>query len=53
MNLQIMRKNHVTETEMDQYKDYDYIVRNTSKERLYSEADKIMGVEAYQEGEVI
>lgn len=46
-------KNHVTETEMDQYKDYDYIVRNTSKERLYSEADKIMGVEAYQEGEVI
>ena len=46
-------KQHVTETEMDDYTDYDYIVRNTSKERLYSEADKIMGVEKAQEGEVI
>ena len=46
-------KQHVTETEMEDYTDYDYIVRNTSKERLYSEADKIMGVEKTQEGEVI
>ena len=46
-------KQHVTETEMEDYTDYDYIVRNTSKERLYSEADKIMGVEKAQEGEVI
>lgn len=46
-------KQHVTETEMEDYTDYDYIVRNTSKERLYSEADKIMGVEEAKEGEVI
>ena len=46
-------KNHVTETEMEQYKDYDYIVRNTSKERLFSEADKIIGLEAQREGEII
>ena len=46
-------KQHVTETEMEDYTDYDYIVRNTSQERLYSEADKIMGVEKAQEGEVI
>ena len=46
-------KNHVTEVEMEEYKDYDYIVRNTSKERLFSEADKIMGLEAAKEGEII
>lgn len=46
-------KSHITETEMEQYKDYDYIVRNTSKERLYSEADKIIGVEEAREGEII
>ena len=46
-------KQHVTETEMEDYTDYDYIVRNTSKERLYSEADKIMDVEEAKEGEVI
>lgn len=46
-------KKHVTETEMEQYKDYDYIVRNTSKERLFSEADKIIGLEAQREGEII
>ena len=38
---------------MEDYTDYDYIVRNTSKERLYSEADKIMDVEEAKEGEVI
>ena len=38
---------------MEQYKDYDYIVRNTSKERLYSEADKIIGLEEAREGEII
>ena len=46
-------KKHVTETEMEEYKDYDYIVRNTSKERLFSEADKIMGLEEAKEGEVL
>lgn len=46
-------KKHVTETEMEEYKDYDYIVRNTSKERLFSEADKIMGLEEAKESEVL
>lgn len=46
-------KQHVTEIEMEEYKDYDYIVRNTSKERLFSEADKIMGLEESMEGEII
>ena len=46
-------KQHITEVEMEEYKDYDYIVRNTSKERLFSEADKIMGLEAAKEGEII
>ena len=45
-------KNHITETEMETYKKYDYIVRNTSKERLFSEADKIIGLEA-NKGEII
>ncbi len=51
--LSLEEKNHITELELDEYKNYDYIVRNTSKERLFSEADKIMGVEAGLEGEVI
>ena len=51
--LSISEKNHVTETEMEDYKDYDYLVRNTSKERLFDEADKIMGIEEANEGEII
>lgn len=46
-------KKHITEIEMEDYNDYDYIVHNTSKEKLYLEADKIMGLEAKVEGEVI
>ena len=38
---------------MEQYKNYDYIVRNTSKERLFSEADKIIALEKQEEGEII
>lgn len=52
-HLSISEKNHVTETEMEEYKDYDYLVRNTSKERLFDEADKIMGIEEANEGEII
>ena len=46
-------KRHVTEIEMDDYQDYDYVVRNTSKERLYLEADRIMKAEENEEGEVL
>lgn len=46
-------KQHITETEMEQYKNYDYIVRNTSKERLFSEADKIIALEEREKGEII
>ena len=31
---------------MDNYKDYDYVVNNTTKEELYKEADKIMDIES-------
>lgn len=45
-------KKHITETEMEEYSDYDYIVRNTSKDRLLEEADKIIGIEeALDKGE--
>ena len=43
---------HITDTEMEEYSDYDYIVRNTSKDRLLEEADKIIGIEeALDKGE--
>lgn len=44
-------KNHVTEIDMEHYKEYDYVVHNGSKEQLFLEADKIMEKES--EGEVI
>lgn len=46
-------KKHITEVEMEHYKNYDYIVRNTSKERLFLEADKIIELESQVEGEII
>lgn len=46
-------KKHITETEMEQYKSYDYIVRNTSKERLFLEADKIIALENQGGSEII
>ena len=47
-----VEKGHVTENEVDRYREYDYIVRNTSKERLLKEAAKIIHSEE-MEGEVI
>ena len=47
-----VEKGHVTENEVDRYREYDYIVRNTSKERLLKEAAKIIHLEE-MEGEVI
>lgn len=44
--LTLKEKEHITETDMENYKDYDYVVRNTTKEELYKEADKIMDIES-------
>ena len=44
--LTLKEKEHITETDMENYKDYDYVVRNTNKEELYREADKIMDTES-------
>ena len=44
--LTLKEKEHITETDMESYKDYDYVVRNTTKEELYREADKIMDIES-------
>ena len=41
-NLSEKEKNHITETEVDLYKDYDYTVINTSKEELFKQTDKII-----------
>lgn len=41
-NLSEKEKNHITETEVDLYKDYDYTVNNTSKEELFKQTDKII-----------
>ncbi len=38
-------KKHITETDMENYKDYDYIIENTTKEHLFEEADKIIDSE--------
>ena len=45
-NLTAKEKNHITETDMDNYKDYDYVVKNTTKDELFREADKIMDIES-------
>ena len=45
-NLTEKERKHITETDMDNYKDYDYVVNNTTKEELYKEADKIMDIES-------
>ena len=41
-NLSEKEKNHITETEVELYNNYDYTVNNTSKEELYKQADKII-----------
>lgn len=50
--LSLAEKTHITELDMEKYDKYDYIVKNTSKEELYSEADKIIKIEE-KEGEII
>ena len=44
-------KKHVTEVELEEYQDYDYVVRNTTKERLFLEADRIIQAEDGKEGD--
>ncbi len=43
-------KNHITETELDSYNDFDYIINNTSFEQLKKEAQNII---KKTEGEII
>ena len=45
-NLTEKEKNHITEKDMDNYDDYDYVIENTTKEHLYKEADKIIDLES-------
>lgn len=35
-------RNHITETEVEKYDKYDYIIENTTKDNLYKEIDKII-----------
>ena len=44
--LTLKEKEHITETDMENYKDYDYVIENTTKEHLFKEADKIMDIES-------
>ena len=44
-------RKHVTEVELEEYQDYDYVVRNTTKERLFLEADRIMQAEDGKDGD--
>ena len=39
-------RNHITETDMENYTDYDYVIKNTNKEELFKEADKIISEES-------
>lgn len=41
-NLTNKEKNHITETDVDNYHDYDYTIYNTSKEELLKQVDKII-----------
>ena len=45
-NLSLKEKNHITETDMENYTDYDYVIKNTNKEELFKEADKIISEES-------
>ncbi len=49
-NLSEKEKNHITETELEKYKDYDYTIYNTSKEDLLKQTDKMI---AEIEGDII
>ena len=41
-NLTLKEKSHITETDFLNYKDYDYVVNNTTKEALEKAAEKII-----------
>lgn len=41
-NLSEEEKNHITEIEIDNYNDFDYIIKNTSLDKLELEAKKIV-----------
>lgn len=45
-NLTEKEKNHITEKDVENYQDYDYVILNTTKEHLFKEADKIMTLES-------
>ena len=45
-NLSEKEKNHITETDLDNYHNYDYTVYNTSKDILLKEIDRIVEEES-------
>ena len=45
-NLSEKEKNHITETDLDNYYDYDYTVYNTSKSILLKEVNRIVEEES-------
>ena len=47
-NLTDKERMHITEVDVDNYKDYDYTIYNTSKEKLLKDVDRII-----EEGEII
>ena len=49
-NLTEKERMHITEIDLENYKDYDYTIYNTSKEKLLKEVDDIIEAE---EGEII
>ena len=48
-NLSEKEKNHITETDLDNYHDYDYTIYNTSKEKLFKDVERIVD----EEGDII
>ena len=42
-------RGHITETDMENYTNYDYVIKNTTKEEMFKEADKIMSMESEAE----
>ena len=50
-NLSDKEKNHITELDLENYKEYDYVIYNTSKDRLLKQVDNI--ISDIGKGEVI
>ena len=42
-------RGHITETDIENYTNYDYVIKNTTKEEMFKEADKIMSMESETE----